>query len=184
MKRCGCFARRRRLLRIVRNSLWLPLTRYATPPFPQKSRSARLLGCKRPPDGSLSLPTFADLRTAARAVPTGVQTELHAEPSLPLTRKVARRRRDGRREAINIKFSLSLPQSFFIRKMTAPSSEGAYVCAKFSICYKLKAIINMQIFSAEQILPNSGTLLSASQTFPLSGESLPLFFVRTFVRTF
>ena len=54
------FARRRRLPRIVRNSLWLFLTRYATPPFPQKSRSARLLGCKRPPDGSLSLPTFAD----------------------------------------------------------------------------------------------------------------------------
>jgi len=61
MKNCGCFARRR-LLRIVRNSLWLPLTRYATPPFPQKSRSAHLLGCKRPPDGSLSLPTFADAR--------------------------------------------------------------------------------------------------------------------------
>ncbi len=62
MKNCGCFARRRRLLRIVRNSLWLSLTHYATPPFPQKSRSARLLGCKRPPDGSLSLPTFADVR--------------------------------------------------------------------------------------------------------------------------
>ncbi len=52
--------RRRRLLRIVRNSFWLSLTRYATSPFPQKSRSARLLGCKRPPDGSLSLPIFAD----------------------------------------------------------------------------------------------------------------------------
>ena len=50
---------RRRLLRIVRNSLWLSLTHYATPPFPQKSRSARLFGCKRPHDGSLSLPTFA-----------------------------------------------------------------------------------------------------------------------------
>ena len=46
--------------RIVRNSLWLSLTHYATPPFPQKSRSARLFGCKRPHDGSLSLPTFAD----------------------------------------------------------------------------------------------------------------------------
>ena len=55
---------RRRLLRIVRNSLWLSLTRYATPPFPQKSRSARLFGCKRPLDGSLSLPTFADLYIA------------------------------------------------------------------------------------------------------------------------
>ncbi len=51
---------RRRLLRIARNSLWLSLTHYATPPFPQKSRSARLFGCKRPHDGSLSLPTFAD----------------------------------------------------------------------------------------------------------------------------
>ena len=51
---------RRRLLRIARNSLWLSLTHYATPPFPQKSRSARLFGCKRPHYGSLSLPTFAD----------------------------------------------------------------------------------------------------------------------------
>ena len=50
---------RRRLLRIVRNSLWLSLTHYAAPPFPQKSRSARLFGCKRPHNGSLSLPTFA-----------------------------------------------------------------------------------------------------------------------------
>ena len=147
MKNCGCFARRR-LLRIARNSLWLSLTRYTTPPFPQKSRSARLLGCKRPPDGSLSLPTFADFRTAARTVPTGVLTELYAEPSLPLTRKVARRRRVERREAINIKFSLSLPQSFFKRKMTAPSSEGAYVCAEISICYKPKVIINTLISTA------------------------------------
>ena len=51
---------RRRLYRIVRNSLWLSLTHYTTPPFPQKSRSARLFSCKRPHDGSLSLPTFAD----------------------------------------------------------------------------------------------------------------------------
>ncbi|MDY4910222.1 MAG: hypothetical protein SO149_08495, partial [Candidatus Fimenecus sp.] len=50
--------------RIVRNSLWLSLTHYATPPFPQKSRSACLFGCKRPHDGSLSLPTFADLYIA------------------------------------------------------------------------------------------------------------------------
>ena len=55
---------RRRLHRIVRNSLWLSLTHFATPPFPQKSRSARLFGCKRPLDGSLSLPTFADLYIA------------------------------------------------------------------------------------------------------------------------
>ena len=51
---------RRRLHRIVRNSLWLSLAHYATPPFPQKSRSACLFGCKRPHNGSLSLPTFAD----------------------------------------------------------------------------------------------------------------------------
>ena len=50
---------RRRLHRIVRNSLWLSLTHYTTPLFPQKSRSARLFGCNRPHDGSLSLPTFA-----------------------------------------------------------------------------------------------------------------------------
>ena len=55
---------RRRLHRIVRNSLWLSLTHCAIPPFPQKSRSARLFGCKRPLDGSLSLPTFADLYIA------------------------------------------------------------------------------------------------------------------------
>ena len=55
---------RRRLHRIVRNSLLLFLTHYATPPFPQKSRSARLFGCKRPHDGSLSLPTFADFYIA------------------------------------------------------------------------------------------------------------------------
>ena len=30
----------------------------AAPPFRKRSRSARLLGCKRPRDGSLSLPTF------------------------------------------------------------------------------------------------------------------------------
>ena len=29
-------------------------------------------------------------------------------------------------KAIKIKFSLSLPQSFFLRKTTAPSSEGAF----------------------------------------------------------
>ena len=96
MKNYGCFARRR-LLRIVRNSLWLFLTRYATPPFPQKSRSARLLGCKRPHDGSLSLPTFADSR---KGCPYEFhQIKMFAEPSLPLTRKVARRRRVGRRES-------------------------------------------------------------------------------------
>ena len=59
MRRRDRASPRRRLLRIVRNSLWLSLTHYATPPFSQKSRSARLFGCKRPHDGSLSLPTFA-----------------------------------------------------------------------------------------------------------------------------
>ena len=39
--------------------LGLSLTHYTTPPFPQKSRSVRLFGCKRPHDGSLSLPIFA-----------------------------------------------------------------------------------------------------------------------------
>ena len=115
MKSCGCFARRH-LLRIVRNSLWLSLTHCATPPFPQKSRSARLLGCKRPPDGSLSLPTFADFRTAARTVPTGVLTELYAEPSLPLTRKVARRRRDERRESNKYQNFVISPSVIFQKK--------------------------------------------------------------------
>ena len=35
-------------------------------------------------------------------------------------------------KAINIKFSLSLPQSFFKRKMTAPSSEGACIYPTFA----------------------------------------------------
>ena len=34
------------------------LTHAAAPPFRKKSRSARLLGCKRPRCGSLSLTTF------------------------------------------------------------------------------------------------------------------------------
>ena len=34
----------------------------AAPPFRKRSRSARLLGCKRPRDGSQSLPTFCGLR--------------------------------------------------------------------------------------------------------------------------
>ena len=72
-----------------------------------------------------------------RTVPTGVQTELYAGLSLPLTRKVARRRRGGRREAIHIKFSLSLPQSFFRRKMTAPSSEGAFLLMLLGAPHKI-----------------------------------------------
>ena len=38
------------------------LTHAVAPPFRKKSRSARLFGCKRPHDGSLSLPTFCELR--------------------------------------------------------------------------------------------------------------------------
>ena len=40
--------------------------RSLAPPFRKKSRSARLFGCKRPHDGSLSLPPFCD-----RAAPVG-----------------------------------------------------------------------------------------------------------------
>ena len=81
---------RRRLHRIVRNSLWLSLTRYATPPFPQKSRSARLFGCKRPLDGSLSLPTFADLYIAFSRELSFINNNLTAAAShLPTTSSFA-----------------------------------------------------------------------------------------------
>ncbi len=44
---------------------------------------------------------------------------------------------------------VKIPQSFFCsKKTTAPSSEGACVCAKFSICYILKVIINTSIPTA------------------------------------
>ncbi len=36
-------------------------SRYLASPFSQKSRSARLFGCKRPHNCSLSLPTFCEL---------------------------------------------------------------------------------------------------------------------------
>ena len=76
---------RRRLHRIVRNSLWLSLAHYATPPFPQKSRSARLFGCKRPHDGSLSLPTFADCGQP-QVAPTGcADIPIRAKHSLLFT---------------------------------------------------------------------------------------------------
>ena len=52
-------------------------------------------------------------REPSPVFPGFYQMKMLAELSLPLTRKVARQRRDGRREAIYIKFSLSLPQSFF-----------------------------------------------------------------------
>ena len=76
---------RRRLHRIVRNSLWLSLTHYATPPFPQKSCSARLFGCKRPLDGSLSLPTFADLYIAFSRELSFISDNLTAAASHRLT---------------------------------------------------------------------------------------------------
>ena len=37
-----------------------PLTHFAASPLRKRSRSVRLLGCKRPRDGSLSLPTFCE----------------------------------------------------------------------------------------------------------------------------
>ena len=37
-----------------------PSARSLAPPFRKKSRSAHLFGCKRPHDGSLSLPTFCE----------------------------------------------------------------------------------------------------------------------------
>ena len=44
---------------------------------------------------------------------------------------------------------VKIPQSFFCsKKTTAPSSEGACVCAKFSTCYILKVIINTSIPTA------------------------------------
>ena len=57
---------------------------------------------------------FCGFRAAARAVPTGThKMEMHAELSLPLTRKVARRRRVGRREAIYINFFGISPSVIF-----------------------------------------------------------------------
>ena len=49
------------------------LTHAVVPPFRNRSRSSRLFGCKRPHDGSLSLPIFADSRTGASPVPTVVR---------------------------------------------------------------------------------------------------------------
>ena len=44
-----------------------PSARSLAPPFRKKSRSAHLLGCKRPCNGSLSLPTFCEYESS---VPT------------------------------------------------------------------------------------------------------------------
>ena len=49
------------------------LTHAVVPPFRNRSRSSRLFGCKRPHDGFVSLPTFADSRTGASPVPTVVR---------------------------------------------------------------------------------------------------------------
>ena len=40
--------------------------RFLAPPFRKKSRSARLLGCERPRDGSLSLTTFCEITRLRR----------------------------------------------------------------------------------------------------------------------
>ena len=42
-----------------------PLTHFAASPLRKRSRSVRLLGCKRPCDGSLSLPTFCEKKEGA-----------------------------------------------------------------------------------------------------------------------
>ena len=42
-----------------------PLTHFAASPLRKRSRSARLLGCKRPRGGSLSLPTFCEKKGGA-----------------------------------------------------------------------------------------------------------------------
>ena len=48
-------------------------------------------------------------------------------------------------KAINIKFSLSLPQSNAMR-LTAPSSEGAYVCAKLLIRAKHPHLLTLHYY--------------------------------------
>ena len=42
-----------------------PLTHFAASPLRKRSRSVRLLGCKRPRGGSLSLPTFCEKKEGA-----------------------------------------------------------------------------------------------------------------------
>ena len=61
-------APRRRGLCIVRDDFSLKshrLTHAVAPPFHKKSRSAHRLGCKRPRDGSLSLPTFCGFKSTS-----------------------------------------------------------------------------------------------------------------------
>ena len=48
-----------------------PLTHFAASPLRKRSRSVRLLGCKRPRDGSLSLPTFCEKKEGARGGRSG-----------------------------------------------------------------------------------------------------------------
>ena len=81
-----------------------PSARTLAPPLRKRSRSARLLGCKRPRDGSLSLPTFcgfesdtqrwdgisftADLRVGAKYLCSGLflPSENAYFPPAPLLR--------------------------------------------------------------------------------------------------
>ena len=81
-----------------------PSARASAPPLRKRSRSARLLGCKRPRDGSLSLPTFcgfesdtqrwdgisftADLRVGAKSLCSGLflSSENAYFPPAPLLR--------------------------------------------------------------------------------------------------
>ena len=81
-----------------------PSARASAPPLRKRSRSARLLGCKRPRDGSLSLPTFcgfesdtqrwdgisftADLRVGAKSLCSGLflPSENAYFPPAPLLR--------------------------------------------------------------------------------------------------
>ncbi len=110
------------------------------------SFSAKItLGCKRPPGGSLSLPTFADLRATARAVPTGVQTELRAEPSLPLTRKVARRRRDGRRERNKYQIFVISPSVIFQKKNDSSLVRGS-LCLQYGLKRRTKSTITIKLY--------------------------------------
>ena len=53
-------------------------------------------------------------------------------------------------------------------KATAGRPYG--LCVDFNIISAVNYNITSTISRREQILPNSGTLLSATQTFPLTGE--------------
>ena len=65
---------------------------------------------------------------------------------------MARRRRDGRRDNENLVFIAFSPSVIFLRKTTAPSSEGACVCAEFSLFTLLSSLFSLlsSLFSARQ----------------------------------